>query len=75
MRLSLAVLCLLTACSNPSALQEGRDAAALAPEARRERLGLSSTASPIAKVGNVLQLGAMTRQQAIALRAKKEAAS
>ena len=33
MRLSLAVLCLLTACSNPSALQEGRDAAALAPEA------------------------------------------
>lgn len=42
-------------------------------EARRERLGLSSTASPIAKVGNVLQLGAMTRQQAIALRAKKEA--
>jgi hypothetical protein len=43
-------------------------------DARRERLGLSSSASPIVKVGNVLQLGAMTREQAIAHRAKKGAA-
>lgn len=37
-------------------------------EARRARLGLSSGASPIVKVGNVLQLGPMTREQAIAWR-------
>jgi len=43
-------------------------------EARRERLGLSSSTTPIAKVGNVHQLGAMTREQAIAHRAKKGAA-
>lgn len=43
-------------------------------ESRRERLGLTSTVTPIAKVGNVHQLGAMTREQAIAHRAKKGAA-
>lgn len=43
-------------------------------DARRERLGLSSNASPIVKTGNVLQLGPMTREQAIAHRAKKGAA-
>jgi hypothetical protein len=43
-------------------------------DARRARLGLSSGASPIVKVGNVLQLGPMTREQAIAWRSQKGAA-
>jgi len=43
-------------------------------EARRVRLGLSSGVSPIVKNGNNHRLGALTREQAIALRAQKGAA-
>jgi hypothetical protein len=41
-------------------------------EERRARLGLSSGASPIVKIGNVLQLGPMTRAQAIAWRERSQ---